>query len=112
MDSQKEVRSAVLAIVKAVAQKRSDFQVLLDLLHAIKRVRPEVLFVLQPIQDAEKTLQLATDDLAIRLESALENNQPFAALLQEYAELWEPPLSEHIRILKSAGFQTNVASND
>jgi hypothetical protein len=106
MEPEKEIRAAVLAILKAHDQMRSDYHELLCQLHAIKPMFPQALRLLRPTEVANNVLKTEAADLVRHLEDALKGNQPFAALLQEYASLWEPPLNEHIQSLTRAGFQT------
>src|ERR1017187_9491915 len=106
MEPQKEIRSAVLAILKVHVQTRTDYRELLRQLQTIKPVFPQALQLLRPTQAANNVPKTEEEDLVYHLEAALKGNQPFAALLQEYANLWELPLNEHIRSLKVAGFQT------
>jgi hypothetical protein len=105
MDSQEEIRSAVLAVLNAHVQMRADYLALLNQLHANKTTVPHIgLMLQQHVPDERKTLLIQEESNAASLETALNSNQPFAALLQAYAELWAPSLDDSIRHLNS-GFQ-------
>jgi lysophospholipase L1-like esterase len=108
MDSSKEIQEAVKAILKKHGQTQSDYHAVLRLLPAIKRAAPQVFSMPQVLQALVTVSNPEAEDTAGRLEDALEGNQPFAALLQEYASRPEVPLADYIQTLKQAGFQAGV----
>jgi hypothetical protein len=101
MDSQQEIRSAVFAILKVHVQMRADYLALLDQLRANKTTVPHIGLMLQHIPDVRKTLLIQEESNTTSLETALNSNQPFAALLQAYAELRVPSLDDSIQHLRS-----------
>jgi hypothetical protein len=108
MDSQEEIHSAILAILRVHTQMRADYHELLRRLHAIRHSEPLGLALLRNTQDEWKPSSTEEAALVNQIEVALKGSQPFAALLQEYASLLEVPLNEHIQNLTQAGFQTTV----
>jgi len=100
MDTQEEVRTAVLAILRAHIQMRADYQALIGQLFASNLPPPELWSALQQIPDASESYFQQESTQTARLEGALRDWQPFAALLQEYATLWRPSLDDTIQSLK------------